>query len=278
MWRYLKAAFWLSPEVPGLGRFPVNAIAVAGLLILGFGHLGFWMLALGLETAYLALLVTHPRFQRLTEALEKRASVVSDEARRGALVASLPPDSRERLRRLEEQCERLAQLAAGDDDADAVESNRQSQRAFVWLFLKMLVAQQHLGSEDAKGDAARLEAERTQIEIELAQASGVSESLRQSKEATLRILTQRLANIARRQQALEEVASDLRRLEEQVKLALEEARLKGGRSAISFDVAVESQFFEDSFGTAGASVVALDQAYSMPPPTQKSRQDNRQLQ
>jgi len=38
----------------------------------------------------------------------------------------------------------------GTSDADAVESNRQSQRAFVWLFLKMLVAQQHLGSEDAK--------------------------------------------------------------------------------------------------------------------------------
>ena len=264
MWRYAKEAFWFNPRLPGLGRFPLNLAAVAGFLILGFGHEAFWLLGLGLETGYLALMATHPRFQRLVQIQARRAAASTDEARMLTLIDGLSPEARARLRRLEEQCERLARLRAGGG-AEAVESNRQSLKRVDWVFLKLLVAQQHLQSEDTGGDASRLEAERRQLEEELA-GGGLSASLRRSKDATLRILSQRLATLGRRRQALEEIASDLKRVEEQLKLALEETRLKGSDSAaVSFDVQLESELLEDSYGSAGAHVAALDQRYAPVP-------------
>jgi DNA repair exonuclease SbcCD ATPase subunit len=264
MWRYLKEAFWFNPDLPGVGRFPINVAAVAGFLILGFGHEGFWLLGLGLETGYLAMLATNPRFQRLVQIRARRMAAQDDESRMRSLIDALPAEARARLRRLEEQCERLARLRSGGDGALSVEVNRQALKRIDWLFLKLLVAQHHLQSADEKADAARLEAERRQIEEELSR-SDLSEALRRSKEATLRILTQRCANAGRQAQALEEIASDLKRVEEQVKLALEEARLKGDDSALtSFDVHLESQLLEDSYGSAGPHVAALDQRYQNP--------------
>jgi hypothetical protein len=262
MWRLIKAAFWFSPELPVTGRFPLNIAAVIGLLILGFGHPGFWLLGLGLETAYVALLVTNPRFQRRVSIEARRSAALDDAARQQALIDGLPADARARLRRLEEQSERLARLGSGSEDAGAsLDTNRQALRRYVWLFLKLLVAQHHLQSEDAKGDAARLASEREQLEADLGRP-GLSESLRRSKEATLRILSKRLTNVGRQSQALEEITSDLKRIEEQIKLSLEEARLKGDRASISFDVDLESELLEDSYGAAGESVAALDRHYA----------------
>ena len=265
MWRLLKSAFWFSPPLPAVGRFPANVAAVIGFLILGFGHEGFWVLGLGLETAYLALLVTNVRFQKLVQIEARRSAEEDDETRQQSLIDGLSGEARARLRRLEEQAERLARLGAGaDGDADGdalVETNRRALRRYVWLFLKLLVAQQHLQSDDARGDETRLAAERQQLEADLGRP-GLSESLRRSKEATLRILTKRLTNVGRQSQALEEIGSDLKRIEEQIKLALEEARLKGDRAAVAFDVDLESELVEDSYGAAGASVAALDRHYA----------------
>jgi hypothetical protein len=267
MWRLLKAAFWFSPPLPAVGRFPANVAAVIGFLILGFGHEGFWVLGLGLETAYLAMLVTNARFQKLVQIEARRSAEEDDETRQQSLIDGLSGEARARLRRLEEQAERLARLGAGDGDADAdalVDSNRQALRRYVWLFLKLLVAQQHLQSDDAKGDETRLAAERRQLEADLGRP-GLSEALRRSKEATLRILTKRLTNVGRQSQALEEIGSDLKRIEEQIKLSLEEARLKGDRAAVAFDVDLESELVEDSYGAAGANVAALDRHYAADP-------------
>jgi hypothetical protein len=271
MWRYVKEAFWFNPRLPGLGRLPVNVAAVAGFLILGFGHEAFWLLGLGLETGYLGLMAFNPRFQRLVQIQGRRSAAESDEARMRSLIDALPAEARARLRRLEEQCERLARLQAGGDGPEVMESNRQALKRIDWLFLKLLVAQQHLHAEDTRDDTSRLEEERRQIESELARG-GLSDSLRRSKEATLRILTQRVANLGRRTQALDEIASDLKRVEEQLKLALEETRLKGGHAAaMSFDVQLESELLEDSYGAAGAHVAALDQRYAPRAPTRTRR-------
>ena len=265
MWRYLKEAFWFNPSLPGLGRFPVNLAACAGFLILGFGHEAFWVLGLGLETGYLAMLATNPRFQRLVQIRGRRALAEDDESRMRTLITGLRPEARARLRRLEEQCERLARLRGGADEGEAVETNRRALKRIDWLFLKLLVAQQYLEAEDLQAEAGRMEEERRQIEEELAR-SELSESLRRSKEATLRILTQRVANVSRQKQALAEIASDLKRVEEQLKLALEETRLKGDDSALtSFDVQLESELLEDSYGSAGAHVAALDRRYREAP-------------
>ena len=64
MFRYLKAAFWAAPQFAGLGRLPLNVLALSGFGILGFGHAGFWLLGLALEGTYLYALVSSARFRQ----------------------------------------------------------------------------------------------------------------------------------------------------------------------------------------------------------------------
>src|SRR5262245_1084088 len=102
MWiEYLKAAFWAGPSVRGLGRLPLNALALLGLGILGFGHPGFWLIGAGLEAAYLATLTTHPRFQRLVDIQRRHRATEAAEEGREQLARTLDPQSRQRLATLE---------------------------------------------------------------------------------------------------------------------------------------------------------------------------------
>src|SRR5262245_62693392 len=94
MLRYLKAAFFVRPQISGLGRLPVNVLAAACLAILGFGHPAFWLLGLGLETAFLAALSTNRRFQALVDADNQVRVQVDAETTRRTLIDQLNPDAR----------------------------------------------------------------------------------------------------------------------------------------------------------------------------------------
>jgi hypothetical protein len=64
--------------------------------------------------------------------------------------------------------------------------------------------------------------------------------LRGSKEATLRLLRERLDNVQHRQTYLAEIDADLARIETQFDVALEEASLRGRPAAISANVELTS--------------------------------------
>ena len=68
MWRYLKSAFLVSVDIPGLGRVPVNALGAAAFGILGFAQPAFWFLGLAIEATVLPSLAFNPRFQKIVEA------------------------------------------------------------------------------------------------------------------------------------------------------------------------------------------------------------------
>src|SRR5258708_2125775 len=111
MIEYLKRAFWAGPSLPGLGRLPVNALTLLGFVILGFGHPGFWLLGAGLEPAYLATLVSHPRFQALVNAQQRNETTVAADESRQLLIRSLDLPSRQRLVALEGKRGRILDLA-----------------------------------------------------------------------------------------------------------------------------------------------------------------------
>jgi len=128
--------------------------------------------------------------------------------------------------------------------------------------LKLLVAQQNLESIQAAIVEEQLQ---RQIETIRKELRGVSlrPSLRESKEATLRILQQRLANLNRREQSLEEIDSDLVRVEAQIDLALENAGMRGGQpEMISTNIKLVSHLLDDT--AFGDSLAPLDQTYSDP--------------
>ncbi len=257
MFRYLKAAFWAAPELAGLGRVPVNILALSGFGILGFGHAGFWLLGLAFEGTYLYALVSSPRFRNVVDAGQQQLSEGAVERERVALVAKLPPDARARLEKLAAQCARTLQLENEAQTSDfIVEGNREALRKLQWLYLKVLVAQQNLRGLGSGEAELRKQVAALQNQV---RADRISRSLRESKEATLRILEQRLANLERREQTLAEIDSDLTRIEAQVDLALENAGMRGKSEAISANIDLVSQLLDDSiYGDAGESVAALD--------------------
>jgi hypothetical protein len=267
MLEYLKQAFWAGPSLPGLGRLPVNALAVLGFAIFGFVHPGFWLLGTGLEAAYLASLVTHPRFQRLVNAQQR--SQAADEAEQGRqeLIRSLDLPSRQRLITLEGKRGRILDLARESQAGDfELESARDALNRLLWIYLKLLVARRQLAATRAQTNAAELEQKAADLEKGLA-AGSLPTALRDSQTATLKLLRQRLENLERCDENLKQVDSDLARVEAQVDLAAESAALRGGGAAVTANLELASQTLDGGidFGDSEATVHALDQAYAAPP-------------
>lgn len=268
MIEYLKRAFWAGPQLPGLGRLPVNALTLLGFSILGFGHPGFWLLGAGLEAGYLAVLVSNPRFQRRVNAEARDRQSVDAEQGWQALVSSLDPPSRQHLATLEEKCRRILAVAQEAQGGDfEMESTRDALGRLPWIYLKLLVARRQLTATRAQANAGELERKAADLERSLA-AEGTATALRESQAATLRILRQRLDNLRTCDESLKQVDSDLARVEAQVDLAVESTALRGGSAALTANLELASQALDAGldFGDSEAAVHALDQVYAAPRP------------
>jgi hypothetical protein len=265
MLRYIKAAFWARMQLPGLGPLPLNALATLGFAILGFGHPAFWLLGVGLESGYLALVATQPRFQRLVAAQERAREGSHAAVRRQELVAKLLPASRERMARLETTCTRVQEVEA-EDESIVRESNRDALGRLAWIYLKLLLARDRLEAARSQASQAELESRVAALSRDL-EAPGTTSELRESQQATLKLLQQRLANLARAAATVKEVDSDLARIEAQVDLALDNARLDRGDDRgdlISGDITLASHLLGGGldFGEAEPAVAELDRVYA----------------
>ena len=118
-----------------------------------------------------------------------------------------------------------------------IDANLDALKRLTWLFLNLLIAQRNLIIAP-KSDERELRKQIEQCEREL--ASAPSETARTSKDATLRLLRERLDNIQHRDTSMAEVEADLARIETQFDFALEEATLRGQPAAISANVELTS--------------------------------------
>lgn len=276
MWRYLKAAFFVGVELPALGRVPLNALAAAGFLILGFGHPGFWLLGLAAEAAIIPSLAFNKRFQNVVDAEDKELSSGDSASKRTSLVKLLPSDYQSRLANLERRCNKVLEVYRNAQAEEyVIDTNREALENLKWVYLKLLIARYHLltaGTEDTPGS---LEKRIKSLEAEL-QNGSETQALRQSRAATLDILKRRLANIQRREQSLEEVESDLTRVESQVDLILDNAAMQGKPQTISTDIELASDLVSGGiFGDAESAVADLDRDYRRSRPLAKATSPER---
>ncbi len=263
MWNYLQSAFWARPHIPLLGRIPLNALVFLGFILLGFGHPGFWLAGAALEASYLYALTTHDRFRRLVDSEASSIETESTEKQRESLVRSLIPPRRERLSAIDTKCARVLTLQQESGTSDILqEGNRGALQRLNWIYLKLLLAEQNLTSLDSTTSRADLQTRIEGLEAELAEPDA-SRTLTESREATLKILRQRLANLDRRQDSLEEIASDLTRIEAQIDLAAEHAGMRGETTAISTNISLASQLLDDTslYGDNNSQIAALEQSY-----------------
>jgi len=262
VWRYLKAAFFVGVEVPALGRVPVNALAAAGFLILGFGHPGFWFLGLAAEAAVVPALAFNKRFQKVVDAEDKQLSTGDSQSKRSSLVKLLPGEYQSRLTGLERRCDKVLEVYRNAQAEEfLIDTNREALENLKWVYLKLLIARYHLLTAGTEDTPESLEKRIKSLEGEL-QNGSESPALRQSRAATLDILKRRLANIQRREQSLEEVESDLTRVESQVDLILDNAAMQGKPQTISTDIELASDLVSGGmFGDAESAVADLDRDY-----------------
>jgi hypothetical protein len=265
VWRYLKAAFLVGVEVPALGRVPLNALGAVGFLILGFGHPGFWFLGLAAEAAIVPALAFNKRFQKVVDAEDRQLSSGDSQSKRYSLVKLLPSDYQSRLAVLEVRCDKVLEVYRNAQAEEfLIDTNRDALENLKWVYLKLLIARYHLLTAGTEDTPESLEKKIASLQGEL-QSPRESPALRQSKAATLDILNRRLANIQRRGQSLEEVESDLTRVESQVDLILDNAAMQGKPQTISTDIELASDLVSGGmFGDAESTVAALDRDYSKP--------------
>jgi len=262
VWRYLKAAFFVGVELPALGRVPVNALAAIGFLILGFGHPGFWFLGLAAEAAIVPTLAFNKRFQKVVDAEDKQLSSGDSQSKRISLIKLLPGEYQSRLAMLESRCDKVIEVYRNAQAEEfVIDTNRDALENLKWVYLKLLIARYHLLTAGTDDTPESLEKKIKSLEGEL-QNGSESPALRQSRAATLDILKRRLANIQRREQSLEEVESDLTRVESQVDLILDNAAMQGKPQTISTDIELASDLVSGGiFGDAESTVADLDRSY-----------------
>ena len=262
MWRYLKAAFLVGMDVPALGRVPVNVLAAAGFLILGFGHPGFWFLGLAAEAAIVPALAFNKRFQKVVDAEDRQISSDDSEAKRESLIQTLPADYKKRLADLQRKCGKVLEVYRNAQAEDfLIDTNREALENLKWVYLKLLIARYHLLTAGTDDTPDSLIKKINSLQEELGDTSETP-ALRQSKAATLDILKRRLANIERREQSLEEVESDLTRVESQVDLILDNAAMQGKPQTISTDLELASDLVSGGmFGDAESAVADLDRDF-----------------
>ena len=264
MWRYLKAAFLVGVDVPGLGRVPVNALGAAAVGILGFVEPSIWLAGLGIEAAVVSTLAFHPRFQRVVDAQAGGRLLADDRAKREALVAHLPNDLRDRLHILEATSARILSIyqTLGVEPA-LLEGTQSSLDKLQWIYLKLLIARTHLthelGAEPEGSLQARIRNIRFKMQQQEPAQSEPSTALQRSQEATLAILEKRLENLRNRDRILNENSSDLARIEAQVELMRENAAIEGKPASVETEIELASDLASpDVYGSQSSLVRDLD--------------------
>ena len=264
MWRYLKSAFLVSVDIPGLGRVPVNALAATAFGILGFAQPAFWLLGLAVEAGVVPSLAFNPRFQKIVDARALEVSQGSAEDKRQALIRLLESGAQQRLWDLAKKCAQILDVYRSQQAEEyIIDSNDQALKNLEWVYLKLLVARHHL-LNPSKETEDSLTKKIQELESDL-QDGEETESLRQSKTATLNILKKRLTTMHKKQQTLEEIESDLTRIDNQVDLILENATVQGKPQTISTDIELASDLLGGSiFGEDESAINALEQNYPRP--------------
>ena len=277
MWRYLKAAFWAGPQAPLIGTLPINVLLVAAAVIFGFVEPAVWPLALGAETLWLFTLATNRRFQRLVDGERLVDARRETEVARGELLTRLPQAARARLAEQEAKRDRILALRRDVAETSLIDADGDALRRLLWLYLKLLVARNHLGSERSEDSPHEITARMTML-VRESEAPDVDPAVRDSKRATADLLRQRVKAIERRGRALAQTDSDLARIEAQLDLALENAGLRESPQSISTDLDVLSDLYGrelaggDVFGTDEAIVAEVERGFASPAPTQRPAQ------
>jgi hypothetical protein len=246
-WDYVRAAFHRHVEVPLLGGMPLNKMALAVFGVLGIANPGFWFLGAAAEVAYLGILSSSSRFQRLVqgERLLERAQDHDAQVKRA--FQRLGQSSQMRYRTLVDECRQILGLAEAQSSSEALQGLRTGNlNELLWLFMRLLSSREAIQSTRARVNREQLGEDIAALR-ERAEAAEAGSPLARSLQATLGIQEKRLENLDNAVHNLAVVDAELERIEHQVRLIREESAVSGGPEMLSARLdAVSSTLTETS--------------------------------
>jgi hypothetical protein len=236
-WDYVKEAFTRKAVLPGLGKMPLNTMGLGLFAVLGLANPGFWLLGAAAETAYLFLVSSSARFQKLVQGERLLERQQGWESNVQQAVATLAPAARDRYRRLLAQCRLILGLSA-NLDGDSLGSYRDLRsrhlNQLLWIFVRLLGSQQAIQENLSETDRKHLERGIADLERRLEAVDEAREgALARSLQGTLEIQRRRLANLDRAATNLAVIEAELTRIEQQAELLREESAISGQPEVLS---------------------------------------------
>jgi hypothetical protein len=143
--------------------------------------------------------------------------------------------------------------------------NRESLTALLGHYARLLLAKENLALHWTDDGDVDLRAQAAELEAQL-RGTGLTEELRASKMRTLEIVQARVENQKRRAEMNEEIKSELRRIEAQFDLALENAAMSATPQAISSDLAIDLARFDAALAALPREGAGRDRGAAQPTP------------
>ena len=246
-WDYVKAAFHRHIKVPLLGGMPVNKMALGVFAVLGIANPGFWFLGAAVEVAYLGVLSSSSRFQRLVQGERLLEQAQSHDAHVERAFQRLGHSAQMRYRTLVDKCRQILGLAEPQGGSEVLQGLRTGNlNELLWLFMRLLTSRELIQSTRARANRDQLQEDIASLR-ERTKAAEAGSPLVRSLQATLAIQEKRLENLDSAGLNLAVVDAELERIEQQVRLLREESAISGGPEMLSARLdAVSSTLTETS--------------------------------
>lgn len=231
---YLREAFNARPA----GMFvPPNWIGLGLIAFLGLLNPGFWVLGLGLELAYLAMVSSNERFRRLVHGKRLWEARRQWYARVEEQAGQLDPDGLRRYRALEARCRSILEHQQRAGGGPGLDEQGAGLGRLLFVYLRLLQTRHAIErmireSAEVGEDAARLEERIAALESRL-ESKTLGEDLRKSLSGQIEILQQRIEKRGEARQKLSFLDAELARIQEQVELVREQAVLSTDPETIS---------------------------------------------
>jgi len=233
---YVKRAFLARPHIKGLGEVPVNLLAVGGVVVLGLANPAVWLLGASAEVAYLALVSSDERFQKWVRAMEAASQSTDQNARQEAMLSGLSDKRQARYRELERRCAEMLGTARKSGSSLGMEQPLiESLNRMVWVFLRLLVSSQVLETHLRQNSREVLDKEIAGYERQYEEASQDPgrERIARSLGSTLELARKQRENLEKAYENAQFIQAELLRIEQQVKLMIQEATLSSNVASLT---------------------------------------------